>query len=50
MAGGEGAGEVDDGELIAEVCGDFVPGTGRRKTWATEAAPPGTGWVESGAA
>ena len=60
VAGGKGAGEVDDGELgSVAVSFEAVLGAdgaesalvaGRRKTWAMEAAPPGTGWAASGAA
>ena len=39
MAGGEGAGQVDDGQLIAGV---FRSMHGQQKNLATEAAPPET--------
>ena len=48
MAGDEGAGEVDDGEFDVGVLSSLRRATGMRKTWATEAAPPGTGWVAFG--
>ena len=43
VAGGEGAGEIDDGQLSVRIRASFCAGHGQQKTWATEAAPPRTG-------
>ena len=61
VAGGESAGEVDDGEFGARLCGRFSTAEvlvaperqragGQQEDLGTEAAPPGTGWAASGAA